>query len=92
MVPGLPPIEQLGTYDPIPNTNNEKLVSLNFERIQYWIAKGAHMSTPVAELLGLCGFYPKHPRSYMTAWRNREAAAKAAAADTEQESVAAEAK
>lgn len=66
-----PSIEQLGSYDPIPNVRNEKLVAFNFERIQYWIARGAQLSTPVAELLGLAGFFPVHPRTYMTAWRNR---------------------
>ncbi|XP_020712536.2 probable 28S ribosomal protein S16, mitochondrial [Athalia rosae] len=89
------PIEQLGTFDPMANSHNEKLVSLNFERIQFWIAKGASISTPVAELIGLCGFFPIHPRSYMTAWRNRqaaEAAANAAAAETHQEAAASESK
>lgn len=66
------PIEQLGTYDPMPNERNEKLVSFNCERIQYWIGEGAEISEPVAELLGLSGFLPVHPRSYMTAWRNRQ--------------------
>lgn len=47
-----PVIEQIGTYDPIPNEHNEKLVSFNFERVRYWLGSGAHLSTPVAELLG----------------------------------------
>ncbi|XP_044740400.1 probable 28S ribosomal protein S16, mitochondrial [Chrysoperla carnea] len=67
-----PVIEQVGTYDPLVNQYNEKLVSLNFERIRHWIGQGAHISPPVAELLGLSGFYPIHPRTYMTAWRNRK--------------------
>ncbi|CAK1589770.1 unnamed protein product [Parnassius mnemosyne] len=66
-----PVIEQLGSYDPMPNFNNEKLVALNLERIKFWLGHGAHVSPPVAELLGLAGFFPIHPRSYMTAWRNR---------------------
>ncbi|XP_014473963.1 PREDICTED: probable 28S ribosomal protein S16, mitochondrial [Dinoponera quadriceps] len=66
-----PPIEQLGTYDPIPNKYSERLVSFNFERIQYWLAKGSQISTPVAELLGVAGFFPIHPRTYMRAWRRR---------------------
>ncbi|KAJ2945000.1 hypothetical protein O0L34_g1897 [Tuta absoluta] len=66
-----PVIEQLGSYDPMPNVSNEKLVALNLERIKYWLGKGAHVSPPVAELLGLSGFFPIHPRTYMTAWRNR---------------------
>ncbi|KZC05669.1 PREDICTED: probable 28S ribosomal protein S16, mitochondrial [Dufourea novaeangliae] len=65
------PIEQLGTYDPMPNKYNEKLIALNFERIQYWLGSHANVSKPVAELFGLAGFYPVHPRTYITAWRNR---------------------
>lgn len=65
------PIEQLGTYDPLTNNKNEKLVSFNFERIRYWIGEGSELSTPVAQLLGLAGFLPIHPRTYMTAWRRR---------------------
>lgn len=67
-----PPLEQVGVYDPIPNVYNEKLVSFNYERIQYWFTKGAQVSKPVAELLGLAGFFPIHPRTYMRAWRNRK--------------------
>lgn len=45
-------LEQLGTYDPMPNNHNEKLVSLNLERIRFWLGSGAQMSRPVAMLLG----------------------------------------
>ena len=44
--------EQLGTYDPIPNTHNEKLLSLNFDRLQYWLSVGALPSKSTAKLLG----------------------------------------
>ncbi|CAD7013857.1 probable 28S ribosomal protein S16, mitochondrial [Ceratitis capitata] len=67
-----PVIEQVGTYDPMPNVQKERLVSFNFERIRYWLGRGAHLSTPAAELLGIAGFLPIHPRTYMTAWRNRQ--------------------
>ncbi|XP_065368021.1 small ribosomal subunit protein bS16m [Calliphora vicina] len=70
-----PVIEQVGTYDPMTNEHNERLVSFNFERIRFWLGKGAHMSTPAAELLGIAGLLPIHPRTYMTAWRNRQTAA-----------------
>ncbi|XP_043256114.1 probable 28S ribosomal protein S16, mitochondrial [Colletes gigas] len=73
-----PPTEQLGSYDPMPNKYNEKLIALNFERIQHWMGKGVDISKPVAELLGLAGFLPVHPRTYMTAWRNRRDAEKTA--------------
>lgn len=46
-------IEQLGTYDPLPNIYNEKLVSFNYDRIKYWIGCGAHPTNPVAKLLGV---------------------------------------
>ncbi|KAG7189692.1 hypothetical protein KM043_017362 [Ampulex compressa] len=77
------PIEQVGSYDPIPNMYNEKLISFDFERIQYWLGKGAKMSEPVEQLLGLAGFLPVHPTSYMTAWRNRRAEEEKAAAEKE---------
>lgn len=88
-----PVVEQLGSYDPLPNEHNEKLVALNYERLRYWIGMGAVTSKPVEQLLGIknfvmnyvsfvmiiigiAGFYPIHPTSYMTAWRNRKALAK----------------
>ncbi|XP_024284229.2 28S ribosomal protein S16, mitochondrial [Oncorhynchus tshawytscha] len=54
-------IEQLGSYDPLPNIYNEKLVSINSGRIKYWMGCGAHSTKPVAKLLGLAGFFPLHP-------------------------------
>ncbi|CAH0392651.1 unnamed protein product [Bemisia tabaci] len=66
------PIEQLGSYDPMPNMFNEKLVSINYDRVKHWIADGGRTSRPAAELFGLAGFFPVHPRTYMTAWRRRK--------------------
>ncbi|XP_030041695.1 small ribosomal subunit protein bS16m [Microcaecilia unicolor] len=64
--------EQLGSYDPMPNIYNEKLVSLNFERIAHWIGKGAIPTLPVAKLLGFCGFFPFHPMTITNAERQRK--------------------
>lgn len=64
-------IEQVGSFDPFPNERNEKLVALNMERIRWWIGRGALISKPIEELLGLSGILPIHPTSYMKAWRNR---------------------
>ncbi|XP_028302814.1 small ribosomal subunit protein bS16m [Gouania willdenowi] len=64
-------IEQLGTYDPLPNVYNEKLVGFNFDRIKYWIGCGAHPSKPVAKLLGLSGFLPLHPMTVTKSERRR---------------------
>lgn len=35
------------------------------------MAKGVQITTPIADLLGLAGYLPIHPRTYMRAWRNR---------------------
>lgn len=67
-------IEQVGTYDPMPNERNEKLASLNFERIRYWMGQGASLSHEAKVLLGLAGFMPIHPSSYIHAWQKRRAA------------------
>ncbi|PVD19985.1 hypothetical protein C0Q70_20479 [Pomacea canaliculata] len=70
------PLEQLGSYDPLPNIHQEKLVAINFDRLRYWIASGAQCSKPVEHLLGLAGFFPLHPMSIINARRNREKAKK----------------
>ncbi|CAL1526126.1 unnamed protein product [Lymnaea stagnalis] len=66
------PAEQLGTYDPMPNIYNEKVVSLDVERIKFHLANGVAMSKPVEKLLGLSGLLPVHPVSYLAAMRNRK--------------------
>ncbi|KAM5141606.1 small ribosomal subunit protein bS16m [Mantella aurantiaca] len=66
-------LDKLGTYDPLPNVYNEKLVSLNIERIKYWFASGAQITKPAAKLLGLAGFFPLHPMTITAAERLRKA-------------------
>ena len=46
------PIEQLGTFDPMPNKHNECLVSLNYDRIKHYMGKGAQPSKAMEDLLG----------------------------------------
>ena len=67
------PVEQLGTFDPMPNSRQEKLVAINFERLGFWLASGALVSKPVEKLLGLCFlfvcvsyFYPPSPSQTFT--------------------------
>ena len=67
------PVEQVGSYDPSVNSHNEKLVALNLERLQVYLAGGVQLSRPVAQLFGLAGLTPQHPDTYVQAWRNREA-------------------
>lgn len=64
-------MEQLGSYDPLPNSHGEKIVALNLDRIRHWIGCGAHLSKPVEKLLGLSGFFPLHPMMITNAERLR---------------------
>ncbi|EAW54487.1 MRPS16 isoform 1 [Pan troglodytes] len=64
-------VEQLGSYDPLPNSHGEKLVALNLDRIRHWIGCGAHLSKPMEKLLGLAGFFPLHPMMITNAERLR---------------------
>ncbi|CAI9717388.1 probable 28S ribosomal protein S16, mitochondrial [Octopus vulgaris] len=65
-------IEQIGTYDPTVNKFGESLVAVNFSRLKYYVGAGAQFSKPVAELLGLSGFLPIHPRSVISAASRRK--------------------
>jgi len=67
------PYEQLGTYDPMPNQDNQKLLSLNLDRTRYWVGRGALFTKPLQHLLGYIGFFPIHPRSIEHVWRRRDA-------------------
>uniref|UniRef100_A0A673VHH5 Small ribosomal subunit protein bS16m n=1 Tax=Suricata suricatta TaxID=37032 RepID=A0A673VHH5_SURSU len=64
-------VEQLGSYDPLPDSHGEKNVALNLDRIGHWIGCGAHLSKPVEKLLGLAGFLPLHPMMITNAERLR---------------------
>jgi small subunit ribosomal protein S16 len=44
-------LEHVGTYCPIPNMEKMKEISLNTERIKYWMAVGAQPSDTVYHLL-----------------------------------------
>lgn len=50
------PIEQLGTFNPIPNKDGSKDITLNFERAKYWISVGAKPSDSVARILAKVPF------------------------------------
>lgn len=67
-------IEQIGSFDPMPNERNEKLVAINFDRLNYWFGQGAKTSPGAGMLLGLAGYTSVHPKVYMKAWRKRRAA------------------
>lgn len=66
-------IEDLGSFDPIPNDRGEKLVAIKFDRIKYWLGvRNAYVSTPVLELLGLSGLLPIHPKTILRARTHRK--------------------
>jgi len=44
---------KVGSYDPIINSNGEKLLALNLERIQHWLSQGIELEQRAAELLGI---------------------------------------
>ncbi|KAF9422160.1 hypothetical protein BGZ76_003822 [Entomortierella beljakovae] len=59
------PIEQLGTFNPIPDKDGVKAVSLNFERAKYWISVGARPSDTVSRILAKADIIPPKPRPGM---------------------------
>ncbi|MGZ9097179.1 MAG: 30S ribosomal protein S16 [Micavibrio sp.] len=87
-------LEKVGTYNPLLANDNPQRVTLNVERIKYWLEQGAQPSDRVALFLGKAGLiempkYGETPKKSApkakTVERNREKAEKAekAAADAE---------
>mgnify|MGYP000923829358 CR=1 FL=1 len=56
-------IEKLGTYNPLLAHDNKDRVTLETDRIQYWLSQGAKPSERVAIFLGKAGLMemPKQP-------------------------------
>jgi small subunit ribosomal protein S16 len=48
-------IERLGTYNPLLAKDDENRVTLNAERIKYWLGEGAQLTDRVAVFLGKAG-------------------------------------
>jgi len=51
-------IEKLGTYDPRQPKDSDRRVTMNTERITYWLGQGAQASDRVAIFLGKAGLAP----------------------------------
>ncbi len=51
-------IEKLGTYDPRQPKDSGKRVTLNAERIKYWVSVGAQPSERVSFFMGAAGLAP----------------------------------
>jgi small subunit ribosomal protein S16 len=56
-------IEIVGTYNPILPKGDEKRVTLNTERIQHWLSKGAQATDRVLRFLVAAGLAKRTPRS-----------------------------
>ncbi|VDD88134.1 unnamed protein product [Enterobius vermicularis] len=79
-------IEQIGTFDPLPNSRNEKLVAIDILRLKYWFGvRNARVSATLLELLGIAGLFPIHPKTFVRARKYRDLAAAATAAAAEAE-------
>lgn len=65
-------LEQLGSYDPVPNQWGQKVCGLNVERIKYWLACGCHLTDGAAKILGLAGITPLSPDTVFQAKRLKQ--------------------
>ena len=51
-------LEKLGTYDPLLPKDNENRVTMDVERVKYWLGEGAQATDRVARFLGKAGIAP----------------------------------
>ena len=56
-------IEKLGTYNPLLAKDDERRVSLDMERVQYWLGQGAQPTDRVARFLETAGIVAKKERA-----------------------------
>jgi small subunit ribosomal protein S16 len=76
-------IEIVGTYNPILPKGDEKRVTLNTERVQHWLSKGAQSTDRVLRFLDAAGIKKRETRSNpqkAVPRKERKAQAEAAAA------------
>uniref|UniRef100_A0A452GW24 Small ribosomal subunit protein bS16m n=1 Tax=Gopherus agassizii TaxID=38772 RepID=A0A452GW24_9SAUR len=78
-------LEQVGCYDPLPNSHNEKLVGLNIETGSKTGLVLENVTKPVEKLLDLSGFFPLHPMTITNAERLRKRRALKAETTSEEE-------
>ena len=57
-------IERVGTYDPIADHNNMKNVTLDAQRVKYWLSVGAQPSDRVHKLLAKANLVPAKPQKW----------------------------
>jgi small subunit ribosomal protein S16 len=80
-------IEIVGTYNPILPKGDEKRVTLNTERIQHWLSKGAQTTDRVLRFLDAAGLAKRsarnNPKKAIPGKKAQERAAAAAGAPAE---------
>eukprot|EP00891_Asterochloris_glomerata_P009981 jgi/Astpho2/9981/fgenesh1_pm.00153_%23_5_t len=54
-------LEVVGHYDPLPGKDGNKHITLDIDRIKYWMSVGAQPSVTVGRLLGQAGVIPPPP-------------------------------
>ncbi len=74
-------LEQLGSYDPLLNSEDPRRVVLKEERIRYWLGQGAQVSDRVHRFLHRAGIMEQAPRLKGTGKKAEELAKKRAAAE-----------
>lgn len=57
--------EKLGTYDPLLPKTDERRISMNMERVQYWLSQGAQPTDRVSRWLEAAGVIAKKERANM---------------------------
>ena len=81
-------IERLGTYNPLLPKDNEQRITMNVERVQYWLGQGAEPTDRVSRMLENASVIAKKDRANLKKGepgkkaieRAKERAAKAAEA------------
>ncbi|MGH6719224.1 MAG: 30S ribosomal protein S16 [Alphaproteobacteria bacterium] len=73
-------IERIGLYNPLQPKDSDRRVTLNEDRVRFWLARGAKPSDRVARILGRAAIIPapKFTKGVGKAKTKAEAAAKAA--------------
>ena len=56
-------IERLGTYNPLLAKDNEQRITMNVERVQYWLGQGAEPTDRVSRMLENAGVIAKKDRA-----------------------------
>ena len=73
-------LEKLGTYNPLLPSDSPERVTLDEERIRYWLGNGAQVSDRVHRFLHKAGLIEQAPRQQGTGKRAEEIAKKKAEA------------